>query len=268
MTAPTPAACEAPVRVVILAGGLGTRLQEETDTRPKPMVEVGGRPILWHIMKLYTSFGLSHFVIALGYKGDLIKSYFLNYRNLASDLSVHIPTGTASRLGPPDEDWTVDLIDTGYATNTGGRVRRLAKYLPDDSFCLAYGDCLSNADLAKAVRFHREHGRLVTLMAVRPPARFGWIELDGSRVSEFVEKPALGEGWVNGGFMVLRREVLERIESDDQSLELDVIAPLAVTGEVMAFPHTDFWHPMDTLKDVRELRALWEQGIAPWRLWE
>jgi len=256
------------MRVVVLAGGLGTRLQEETDTRPKPMVEIGGQPILWHIMKIYGSFGLSHFVVALGYKGDHIKSYFLNYRNHASDLSVHIPTGTTSLLGAPSEDWTVDLIDTGDATNTGGRVKRLAGRLPDESFCLAYGDCLANADLEKAVAFHREHGRLVTLMAVRPPARFGWIELEGSQVVEFVEKPNVGEGWVNGGFMVLRREVLDRIDSDDQSLELDVIGPLAAEGEVMALPHTDFWHPMDTLKDVRVLRALWDQGDAPWRLWD
>ena len=256
------------MRVVVLAGGMGTRLQEETETRPKPMVEIGGRPILWHIMKLYGSFHLSHFVIALGYKGDLIKSYFLNYRNLASDLSVHIPSGAASSLGQPGENWTVDLIDTGDLTNTGGRVRRLASHLPDESFCLTYGDCLSNADLGEAVEFHRKHGRLVTLMAVRPPARFGWIELEGSRVVEFVEKPNLGEGWVNGGFMVLRHDVLDHIVSDDQSLELDVIAPLAAAGEVMAMTHTDFWHPMDTLRDVRVLRALWDEGSAPWRRWE
>jgi glucose-1-phosphate cytidylyltransferase len=262
------AAGDCSVRVVVLAGGLGTRLQEETEIRPKPMVEIGGRPILWHLLKLYSSFGLSHFVIALGYKGEQIKSYFLNYRNHASDLSVHIPTGTTSLLSSAAEDWTVDLIDTGYLTNTGGRVKRLAAHLPDEIFCLSYGDCLSNADLAAAVEFHRKHGRLVTLMAVRPPARFGWIELEGSRVTEFVEKPAVGEGWVNGGFMVLRREVLEYIESDDQSLELDVISPLAAAGEVMALPHTDFWHPMDTLKDVRVLRALWDQGAAPWRLWD
>lgn len=256
------------MRVVVLAGGLGTRLQEETETRPKPMVEIGGRPILWHIMKLYGSFDLSHFVIALGYKGDFIKSYFLNYRSLASDLSVHIPSGTATLFGLADEDWTVDLIDTGDATNTGGRVRQLASHLPDESFCLTYGDVLSNADLGEVVEFHRKHGRLVTMMAVRPPARFGWLELEGDRVVEFVEKPKMGEGWVNGGFMVLRREVLDRIVSDDQNMELDVIAPLAAAGEVMAMPHTDFWHPMDTLRDVRVLRALWDQGAAPWRLWD
>jgi glucose-1-phosphate cytidylyltransferase len=231
------------------------------------MVEIGGRPILWHIMKLYGSFDLSHFVIALGYKGDVIKSYFLNYRELSSDLSVSIATGTTTLLGTVADDWTVDLIDTGDVTNTGGRVRRLAAHLPDESFCLAYGDCLSNADLGEAVEFHRKHGRMVTLTAVRPPARFGWIEMEGSRVVNFVEKPNLGEGWVNGGFMVLRREVLDHIVSDDQSLELDVIGPLAAAGEVMAMPHTDFWHPMDTLKDVRVLRALWDEGAAPWRLW-
>ena len=171
-------------------------------------------------------------------------------------------------LGPAVDDWTVDLIDTGDATNTGGRVKRLLAHLPDESFCVAYGDCLTNADLAASMEFHRTHGRLVTLMAVRPPARFGWIEMEGSRVVNFVEKPDLGEGWVNGGFMVLRREVLDYISSDDESLELDVIARLASAGEVMAMPHTDFWHPMDTLKDVRELRALWDRGAAPWRLWK
>lgn len=267
MTEPAHTAGEDP-RVVILAGGLGTRLQEETETRPKPMVEIGGRPILWHIMKLYSSFGLSYFVVALGYKGDMIKSYFLNYRSLESDLSVRTGTGETACFGPHREDWTVDLIDTGHTTNTGGRLRRLAKHLPGDSFCLAYGDCLANSDLGETVEFHRKHGRMVTLMAVRPPARFGWIELDEGRVTEFVEKPALGEGWVNGGFMVLRREVLDRIESDDQSLELDIIAPLAAEGEVMAVTHSDFWHPMDTLRDVRELRALWDQGAAPWHLWD
>jgi glucose-1-phosphate cytidylyltransferase len=232
------------------------------------MVEIGGQPILWHIMKLYSSFGMSHFVIALGYKGDMIKSYFLDYRTNACDLSIRTLAGELSVLGSPREDWTVDLVDTGYATNTGGRVRRLAPHLPDESFCLSYGDCLTNADLRKAVDFHRDHGRLVTLMAVRPPARFGWLELDGSLVTEFVEKPDVGEGWVNGGFMVLRREVLELIESDDQSLELDIIAPLAVSGEVMAMTHTDFWHPMDTLKDVRVLRSLWDGEAAQWRLWD
>jgi glucose-1-phosphate cytidylyltransferase len=257
------------MRVVVLAGGLGTRLQEETETRPKPMVEIGGRPIIWHIMKLYSSFGLSHFVVALGYKGEQIKSYFVNYRNLSRDLSVHTGDGTTNVFeGQHQHDsWTVDLIDTGDATNTGGRVGRLADHLPGDSFCVTYGDGLTNAHIGRIVDFHRRHGRLVTLMAVRPPARFGWLELEGEKVVTFVEKPKLGEGWVNGGFMVLRREVLNHITSDDQSLELDVIAPLAAAGEVMAYPHSDFWQPMDTLKDVKTLRALWEQGAAPWRLW-
>jgi len=257
------------MRVVVLAGGLGTRLQEETDTRPKPMVEIGGRPIIWHIMKLYSSFGLSHFVVALGYKGEQIKSYFVNYRNLSRDLSVHTGDGTTSvfERQHKHDAWTVDLIDTGDATNTGGRVLRLAEHLPDDSFCVTYGDGLTNAPIGRIVDFHQQHGRLVTLMAVRPPARFGWLELEGEKVVTFVEKPKLGEGWVNGGFMVLRREVLNHIVSDEQSLELDVIAPLAAAGEVMAYPHSDFWQPMDTLKDVRTLRALWDQGAAPWRLW-
>ena len=257
-----------PPRVVILAGGLGTRLQEETETRPKPMVEIGGRPIIWHIMKLYGSFGLSHFVVALGYKGDQIKSYFVNYRSFSRDLRVHTGDGTTTVFDGVGDDWTVDLIDTGNVTNTGGRVRRLAEYLPDENFCLTYGDGLTNADIGKIIDFHRQHGRMITLMAVRPPSRFGWLELDGRRVDSFIEKPDIGEGWVSGGFMVLRRDALDHIASDDQSLELDVIAPLAAEGEVMAYPHSDFWQPMDTLKDVRMLRALWDQGMAPWQLWD
>ncbi len=255
-------------RVVVLAGGLGTRLQEETETRPKPMVEIGGRPIIWHIMKLYSWFGLSHFVVALGYKGEQIKSYFINYRSLLCDLTVNTGDGTMNPFDRVGEDWTVDLIDTGDASNTAGRVRRLAQHLPDDSFCVTYGDGLTNADIGRIVSFHHQHGRMITLMAVRPPSRFGWLKLDGKRVVRFVEKPGIGEGWVNGGFMVLRREVLDHIVSDDQSLELDIIAPLAAAGEVMAFPHGDFWQPMDTLKDLRLLRSLWDDGKAPWRLWD
>jgi glucose-1-phosphate cytidylyltransferase len=257
-----------PPRVVILAGGLGTRLQEETETRPKPMVEIGGRPIIWHIMKLYGSFGLSHFVVALGYKGDQIKSYFVNYRSLSRDLRVHTSDGTTTVFGGAGDDWTVDLIDTGNATNTGGRVRRLAEYLPDEDFCLTYGDGLTNVDIGKIIEFHHSHGRMITVMAVRPPSRFGWLELDGQRVESFIEKPNVGEGWINGGFMVMRRDVLDHIASDDQSLELDVMAPLAAAREVMVYPHSDFWQPMDTLKDVRMLRALWDKGTAPWQLWD
>jgi glucose-1-phosphate cytidylyltransferase len=255
------------LKVVILAGGFGTRLQEETEIRPKPMVQIGDRPILWHILKLYSFFGLSHFVVALGYKGDQIKSFFLDYSSLSRDISVNTRTGRAEAVSENGDDWTVDLVDTGFATNTGGRVRRLARFLPDESFCLTYGDCLVNADLRKTIEFHESHGKLVTLTAVRPPSRFGWIELEGDRVAEFVEKPDVGEGWVNGGFMVFRRQVLDRIYSDDQSLELDVIGPLAAEGEVMAVTHDDFWRPMDTLKDVRSLRALWDEGEAPWKLW-
>jgi glucose-1-phosphate cytidylyltransferase len=232
------------------------------------MVEIGGRPIIWHIMKLYASFGLSHFVVALGYKGDQIKSYFINYRHLSSDLRVHTGDGTTTVFDGPGDDWTVDLVDTGDATNTGGRVRRLAGHLPEDNFCVTYGDGLTNADIGKIVDFHLHHGRMITVTAVRPPARFGWLELEGERVDSFVEKPSIGEGWVNGGFMVLRRDVLNHIVADDQSLELDVIAPLAAAGEVMAYPHSEFWQPMDTLKDVRVLRALWDEGAAPWRLWK
>ena len=253
--------------MVILAGGFGTRLQEETEIRPKPMVQIGERPILWHILKLYGHFGLRHFVVALGYKGEQIKSFFLDYSHLSRDISVSTRTGAAAPLSRDGDDWTVDLVDTGFATNTGGRLARLARLLPDESFCLTYGDCLTNADIRKTIEFHESHDKLVTLTAVRPPSRFGWIELEGDRVTEFVEKPDFGEGWVNGGFMVFRRGVLERISSDSQSLELDVIGPLAAEGQVRAVTHDDFWHPMDTLKDVRLLRSLWDGGAAPWKLW-
>jgi len=256
------------VRTVILAGGFGTRLSEETDRVPKPMVEIGGRPMLWHIMQLYAAAGMRHFVLALGYKGEVVKEFFLRYHLLQADLTVSTATGKVVAHDPPQEDWTVDLVDTGLATNTGGRVRRLAPYLPDETFCLTYGDGVSDVDLAALVAFHCGHGRLATVTAIRPPSRFGGLVLDGDVVVDFTEKPQIGEGWINGGFMVFQREVLDRIHGDDTSLEADVLEELSADGELMAYRHEAFWQSMDTLRDVRTLQALWDSGAPPWRTWE
>ena len=255
------------MRTVILAGGLGTRLAEETDRVPKPMVEVGERPLLWHIMKIYAHADLRHFTIALGYKGEVIKDYFLRYGTLRSDITVHTGSGDVEVHGKPDDDWTVDLVDTGVGTNTGGRIARLRDWLTDDHFCLTYGDGVGNVDLERLVSFHLEHGRAATVTAIRPPSRFGGLVLDDDRVAEFTEKPQLGEGWINGGFMVLRRDVLDRIEGDDTNFEADVLEALANDGELMAFRHDGFWQSMDTLRDVRTLWALWDADAAPWKVW-
>lgn len=256
------------MRVVVLAGGLGTRLAEVTDVRPKPMVEVGGRPILWHILKGYAAAGVHHSVIAVGYKGEMIKQFFLDYPQLAaSKLRVEVRSGLVEAHSDVVDDWVVDIVDTGDQTNTGGRVRRLAPLLSDASFCLTYGDGVSDIDVTRLMEFHQRHGRLATVTAVRPPARFGGLALQGDVVKDFTEKPQIGEGWINGGFMILQREVLDRIEGDDTNLEADVLDPLAQEGELMAYRHEGFWQCMDTLRDVRTLNALWESGEPPWRTW-
>jgi len=252
------------VRVVILAGGLGTRLSEETDRIPKPMVEIGGMPMLWHIMKTYEAYSFTHFVVALGYKGDVVKRFFLDYRYRHADLTVDLGAGSVQTHHSPHEDWTIDLIETGLATATGGRVRRVADWLPDDDFCLTYGDGLATVDLHALLEFHRAHGRLATLTAIRPPSRFGGLVLDGDDVTEFSEKPQIGEGWINGGFIVAKREVLDRIVGDDDSFEADVLEGLAADGQLAAFRHEGFWQSMDTLRDVRTLQSLWDTGEAPW----
>ena len=256
------------MRVVILAGGLGTRLAEITDVRPKPMVEIGGRPVLWHILKGYAAAGISESVIAVGYKGEQVKQFFLDYPQLsAGHLRVRTGSGHVESQAGTTDDWVVDVVDTGELTNTGGRVRRLAPFLPDDCFCLTYGDGVSDVDLRALVAFHRGHGRLATVTAVRPPARFGGLLLQGDAVVDFTEKPQIGEGWINGGFMVLQREVLERIAGDGSNFEADVLDPLAADGQLMAFRHEGFWQSMDTLRDVRRLNQLWADGAPPWRTW-
>ena len=255
------------VKVVILAGGQGTRLAEETDVRPKPMVEVGGRPLLWHIMKHYASQGFGEFVVALGYKGDDIKKYFADYLSLNGDLTVRLGERTIERREPEPDPWTVHLVDTGLQAGTGGRLRRLTPLL-GEPFLLTYGDGVSDVDMRRVIEFHRSSGKLATITAVRPPSRFGGLVFDERGAVSFTEKPQIGEGWINGGFMVLEPAVLEYIEDDDTSLEGDVLERLSAEGQLAAYRHEGFWQCMDTLRDVRYLRALWEQRAAPWVIWD
>jgi glucose-1-phosphate cytidylyltransferase len=257
------------VKVAILAGGLGSRLAEETEAKPKPMVEIGGRPILWHIMKYYAHFGLSDFVIALGYRGEVIKRWMVEYANLTSDLAVSFRDGTVTPLGGADvecTDWRVSLIDTGQGTATGGRIKRLGPHLGTGTFMLTWGDGVSTVDLRALLAFHRSHGRLATVTAVRPPARFGHLEIDGDQIVEFSEKPQVGEGWINGAFFVLEPEVLDYIDGDDTSFEREPLERLAAESQLMAYRHYDFWQCMDTVRDRKLLEELWETK-PPWKVW-
>jgi glucose-1-phosphate cytidylyltransferase len=257
------------VKVAILAGGLGSRISEETEIKPKPMVEIGGRPILWHIMKHYGAHGHRDFVIALGYKGEVIKRYMLDYASLHSDLTVGLRDGNVvahNGNGPGPDDWTVDLIDTGQETATGGRIKQLAPHVGEGTFMLTWGDGVSNVDLRALVAFHRAHGKLATMTAVRPPARFGHIELDGDTVIEFSEKPQIGEGWINGAFFVLEPGVFDYIDGDATQWEREPLERLARDGQLKAYKHTSFWQCMDTLRDKKLLEELWLNG-APWRTW-
>jgi glucose-1-phosphate cytidylyltransferase len=256
------------MKVAILAGGVGTRLAEETEVKPKPMVEIGGRPILWHIMQHYAHYGFDHFVIALGYKGEVIKKYMADYCSLHSNLTVKLRTGEITTNGGDKPDWTVELIDTGIPTLTGGRIKRLAPYLGDETFMLTWGDGVSDVNLLDLLAFHRSHGKLATLTAVRPPARFGHLDLDGDRVLEFSEKPQTKEGWINGAYFVLEPEVFEYIEGDDTQWEREPLERLARDGQLMAYRHSSFWQCMDTLRDKRLLEELWQTGRAPWKIWE
>lgn len=257
------------MQVVVLAGGFGTRLAEETGIRPKPMVDIGGMPILWHIMKGYAVHGLTDFVIALGYKGEQIKDFFLSYNlRTAASVLVETKTGSVVETTSGDDDWRVRLVETGLMSQTGGRVGRLRPWLADTgTFCLTYGDGVADVDMSALIEFHRSHGRLATVTAVRPASRFGGLVLKGDQVAEFEEKPQLGEGWVNGGFMVLEPGVLDVIDGDSTSLETDVLERLAAEGELMAHRHEGFWQSMDTLRETRLLRELWESDNAPWRTW-
>ena len=256
------------MKTVILAGGLGTRLQEETTVKPKPMIEIGGKPILWHIMKIYATHGFKEFVIALGYKGEIIKDYFLNYRYRASNVSIHLKDGEVTLLDGDSEDWMVHLLDTGLQSQTGGRVKRAAQFIGHETFMLTYGDGVANIDIRRLLAFHRGHGRLATVTVVRPPARFGGVRFDGDLVVRFEEKPQIGEGWINGGFFVLEPGVADYIEGDDTTFEQEPLERLAKDRQLAAYRHEDFWQCMDTLRDVRSLERLWQSGQAPWKTWK
>jgi glucose-1-phosphate cytidylyltransferase len=256
------------MKVVILAGGLGTRLSEETVIKPKPMVEIGGQPILWHILKSYAAHGFKEFVIALGYKGEMIKDYFVNYHNRSHDLTVQLASGQVSIHAADSDDWTVHLLDTGQQTQTGGRIKRVAEFIGQEPFMLTYGDGVSDVHLGALLDFHRQQGKLATVTAVRPAARFGNLALHGDLVDHFEEKPQIGEGWINGGFFVLEPEVLDYIVDDSIVWEREPLERLAALGQLTAYRHEGFWQCMDTLRDVRMLEDLWSEGRAPWRQWK
>ena len=247
---------------------MGTRLGEETEIRPKPMVEIGGRPILWHILKHYHRHGFNDFVIALGYKGDHIKRFFVDYASLAGNLSVSTRTKSVELLGGECEDWRVCLMDTGVGTNTGGRIRKLAGLLSGGTFMVTYGDGVANVDLNALFAFHRRHGKIATVTAVRPPARYGGLLFDGDMVREFTEKPQAGEGWINGGFLVFEPAIFDWLHTETQSLESQTLEKLAAVGQLAAFKHDGFWQCMDTQRDKRLLEDMWNGGNPPWKVWE
>ncbi|MBM3643143.1 MAG: glucose-1-phosphate cytidylyltransferase [Alphaproteobacteria bacterium] len=257
------------MKTVILAGGFGTRLSEETDLRPKPLVEIGGRPILWHIMKLYARHGLKDFVVCCGYKGADIKRYFANYLMETSDVTFDFATNAVSHLSKNDIDWKVTLVDTGLDSMTGGRLKRVAHLVQGGTFCLTYGDGVSDIDIGQLIAFHRAHGKAATVTAVPSPGRFGILDLDkANRVTRFHEKPDNEMGWINGGFFVLEPRALAHIDDDRTIWEREPLERLAAAGELSAFRHTGFWQPMDTLRDKRALEALWASGKAPWKSWD
>lgn len=267
MSSPSATDGNMQVPVVLLAGGRGTRLREETVTRPKPMVEVGGHPILWHIMRTYDHYGFRRFIVPVGYKGELIKDYFLSYAARESDFTVSTSSGDLTRHTKPFDDWEVTVVDTGLETMTGGRIRRLAPFLTG-RFMLTYGDGVADVAIDRLLAFHAAHGRLATVTAVRPPARFGALHLDGDSVVEFSEKRQAEAGWINGGYFVFEREVLDYMTGDDCVLERDPLERLARDGQLRAYAHEGFWEPMDTQRDLDSLSRQWADGSAPWRLWD
>ncbi len=253
------------MKTVILCGGLGTRLSEETQVKPKPMVEIGDRPLLWHVMKIYERHGFTDFTLALGYKGEIIKDYFLNYHARLSDLTVHLKNGQIDYSNPTAEDWHVSLIDTGANTMTGGRLLRLKPYLQSGgTFMLTYGDGVSDVDITKLLAFHRSHGRLATVTAVHPSARFGGMHIGGGKVLDFKEKPQSGEGWINGGFFIFEAAVFDYLKNDTTVLEQSPLETLAKDGQLMAYEHTGYWQCMDTLRDRDALQKACESGYIPW----
>lgn len=256
------------MKVALLAGGGGTRLAEETEVRPKPMVLIGGKPILWHIMMHYSHYGYREFVIALGYKGEFIKSWVQEYATLWGDMTVRTGTGQVLRHAKAHQDWTVELVHTGTDTNTGGRIKRLKPWIRNERFMLTWGDGVSNVDLDALLAFHQSHGKLATLTTVRPPARFGHLEFDGDRVVQFTEKPQTSEGWINGAFFVLEPEVFDYIDGDETLFEREPLENLAADGQLMAYKHESFWQCMDTLRDKKLLEQLWDSGSPPWKTWK
>ena len=255
------------MKAVILAGGLGTRISEESHMKPKPMIEIGGKPILWHIMKTYSAHGINEFVICLGYRGYMIKEYFANYFLHTSDVTFDMSDNTIEVHQNAAEPWKVTLVDTGDGSMTGGRLKRVAKYLGDEDFCFTYGDGLSDVNISELVHFHKEQGSLATVTAVQPPGRFGLLDVQGDKIVEFNEKPLGDGGWINGGYFVLSPKVIERIEDDATSWESEPLKGLASDGELTVFKHKGFWQPMDTLRDKNQLEELWDATKAPWRVW-
>jgi glucose-1-phosphate cytidylyltransferase len=254
------------MKVVLLAGGLGTRISEESSLRPKPMIEIGGRPILWHIMKIYLAHGLRDFVICCGYKGYMIKEYFANYSLHMSDVTIDMEKNSIEVHQKKTEPWRVTLVDTGEATQTGGRLKRISEYI-DDDFCMTYGDGVGSVNITELTAFHRQHGKLATMTATQPPGRFGALQLEGHDVTSFLEKPTGDGGWINGGFFVLSPKTLELIEGDETIWERKPLETLAQAGQLRAFFHPGFWQPMDTLRDKNYLEDLWQSGKAPWKAW-
>jgi len=257
------------MKAVILAGGMGTRISEESDYKPKPMIEIGGRPLLWHIMKIYSNYGINDFIICLGYKGHVIKEYFLDYPRFSSDLAIDLKSHDYTVLGSKTEDWRVTLIDTGLATMTGGRIKRIAHLLDDGPFCLTYGDGLADIDITAELAFHKRNKKLATVAAVQPPGRFGVLDIDGAEcVKSFEEKPSNEIGWINGGFFILEPEVIKYISDDQCSWEKEPLTAIAKDGQLMAYKHTGFWQPCDTLRDKRVMEDLWNSGNAAWKKWD
>ncbi len=255
------------MKAVILAGGLGTRLAEQTEVVPKPMVEIGGRPIIWHIMKHLSFYGINEFIVALGYKSEVIKRYFLHYAQLNSNCTIDLRTGDVFRQKAATEDWVLHLVDTGANTMTGGRVKRLESVIGNETFLLTYGDGVSDVDIDRLRLFHEDHGRSATVTAVRPPARFGGIVFDGDRVDSFTEKPQIGEGWINGGYFILEPSVIDFIAGDETSWEKEPLEQLTKENELYAYRHEGFWQCMDTIRELRLLEEHWQSGNAPWKVW-
>jgi glucose-1-phosphate cytidylyltransferase len=253
------------MKTIILCGGLGTRISEETQLKPKPMVEIGGKPILSHVMKIYEKFNHKDFILALGYKGEVIKDYFLNYHSRMSDFSVNLADGKINFINPTSEDWNVTLVDTGSSSMTGGRLLRLKQYIKNETFMLTYGDGVSDINIDNLIKFHKSHGKIATVTSVRPPARFGGMKIINNKVEEFKEKPQSGEGWINGGFFIFEPEIFNYLQSDETILEQQPLENLSKDGQLMAYEHDGYWQCMDTVRDRDSLQELWSSGKAPWR---